>query len=101
MFNALEILGLAFLAGGSIWCIAGDIELALTVYPKDAADLFTKDPDGFYRLHSEDVPDGFRRSRWEEAIQDLLDRGLAMEDLDHHLILTERGVELRNASILI
>ena len=101
MTSATECLVLAFLIGGSLWCIAGDIELALTVYPSDAAGLFTKDPDGFYRLHPEDVPDGFRHSRWEEAIKDLLDRGLAMEDPDRLLILTERGVELRNASTLL
>lgn len=91
-----EMLGLAIIIGGSLWCIAGDVQLALTIYPSDAVQCFQQDEEGLYVLDSSSLP-RFRRDAWLEAINDLVYRGLAM-DYEGQCILTDRGEELRKLS---
>ena len=91
-----EMLGLAIIVGGSLWCIAGDVQLALTIYPSDAVQCFQQDEKGLYVLDSSSLP-RFRREAWLQAIDDLISRGLAM-DYEGQWILTDKGEELRRFS---
>jgi hypothetical protein len=91
-----EMLGLAIIVGGSLWCIAGDVQLALTIYPSDAVQCFQQDEVGLYVLDSSSLP-RFRREAWLKAINDLVYRGLAM-NYEGQWILTDRGEELRRFS---
>ena len=91
-----EMLGLAIIVGGPLWCIAGDVQLALTIFPADAVQRFQQDEDDLYVLDSSSLP-RFRREAWLEAINDLICRGLAM-DYEGQWILTDRGEELRRLS---
>jgi hypothetical protein len=91
-----EMLGLAIIVGGSLWCIAGDVQLALTIYPSDAVQCFQQDEVGLYVLDSSSLP-RFRREAWLKAINDLVYRGLAM-NYEGQWILPDRGEELRRFS---
>ena len=91
-----EMLGLAIIVGGSLWCIAGDVQLALTIYPGDAVQRFKQNENGLYVLDFSSLP-RFRRKAWLQAARELVDRGLAM-DYEGQCILTNRGEELRRFS---
>ena len=91
-----EMLGLAIIVGGSLWCIAGDVQLALTIFPADAVQRFQQDEDGLYVLDFSSLS-RFRREAWLKAARELVDRGLAM-DYEGQCILTDRGEELRKLS---
>ena len=93
-----DIIIVLLLIAGSLWCIAGDVDMAMEVFPAEAVSIFRLDEDGCFRLHPEDVPGGLRVNRWEQAILDLLNSGLAMMDPDGNYILTSRGEELRKMS---
>ena len=91
-----EMLGLAIIVCGSLWCIAGDVQLALTIYPSDAVQRFQQNEDGLYVLDFSSLP-RFRREAWLHAARELVDRGLAM-DYEGQCILTDRGEELKKLS---
>lgn len=87
-----EMLGLAIIVGGSLWCIAGDVQLALTVFPYEAIRRFSRDEDGVYALYSCCLP-RFRRKAWEDALETLVHRGLAVKQ-DGRWTLTPAGEEI-------
>ena len=88
-----HILVLAAMIAGCLWCIAGDVKLALTIYPKDAVDRFSLGEDGAYRLDAASLP-SFRRDAWIEAMRNLCRWELATETEDGWM-LTSDGAELR------
>lgn len=87
-----EMLGLSIIIGGSLWCIAGDVRLALTVFPDEAIRRFSRDEDGVYALEPCCLP-RFRREAWEDALETLVQRGLAARQ-DGHWTLTPAGEEI-------
>lgn len=94
-----EMLGLAIIVGGSLWCIAGDVQLALTVFPYEAIRRFSRDEDGVYALYSCCLP-RFRRKAWEDALETLVHRGLAVKQ-DGRWTLTPAGEEMRKISEIL
>ena len=87
-----EMLGLAVIIGGSLWCIAGDVQLALTIFPYEAVQCFSRDEDGVYALDSCCLP-RFRRKAWEDALETLVQRGLAVKQ-NGRWTLTPAGEEI-------
>lgn len=87
-----EMLGLAIIVGGSLWCIAGDVQLALTVFPDEAVRRFSRDEDGVYALDLCCLP-RFRREAWEAALETLGQRGLAVKQ-GGRWTLTPAGEEI-------
>lgn len=95
----LHAAALAFLIGFVIWILAGEIKLALTVFPSEAAMKFHLDEDGLYRLRFDEIPSGIRSGFWMDAIMDMRCRQLAMDCIDgESWILTDKGEELRKFS---
>lgn len=94
-----EMLGLAIIVGGSLWCIAGDVQLALTVFPYEAVRRFSRDEDGVYALNPCCLP-RFRRKAWENALETLVQRGLAIKQ-DGRWTLTPAGEEMRKISEIL
>lgn len=91
----LEVFATVLLAGMVLWLLAGELDLALKVYPQDAARLFRLDKDGCYRLLPDDVPGGPRHSYWMEAIDYMRQTGYVMDDIDQDAwILTNKGADL-------
>lgn len=88
------MLGLAIIVGGSLWCIAGDAELFLTVYSDEAVQRFVPAEDGTCRLDPASLP-AFRRGAWIKALDRMVCHGLAME-ADGVYVLTDAGMALRN-----
>lgn len=95
----LHVIALAFLIGSVIWILAGEIKLALTVFPSEAAMKFHLDEDGLYRLRFDEIHSGIRSGFWMDAIMDMRCRRLAMDCIDgESWILTDKGEELRKFS---
>ena len=95
----LHVAALAFLIGSVIWILAGEIKLAMTVFPSEAAMKFHLDEDGLYRLRFDEIPSGIRSGFWMDAIMDMRCRHLAMDCIDgESWILTDKGEELRKFS---
>ncbi len=94
--SASEMFWLAVIVCGSLWCIAGDVQLALTVFPDEAVRRFSKDEDGVYALDLCSLP-RFRREAWEDALETLVQRGLAVRQ-DGRWTLTPAGEETRKIS---
>jgi hypothetical protein len=91
-----EMLGLAIIIGGPLWCIAGDVQLALTVFPYEAVRRFSRDEDGVYALDPRCLP-RLRREAWEDALKTLVQRGLAVKQ-GSRWTLTPAGEEMRKFS---
>lgn len=91
-----EMLGLAIIIGGPLWCIAGDVQLALTVFPYEAVRRFSRDEDGVYALDPRCLP-RLRREAWEDALETLVQRGLAVKQ-GVRWTLTPAGEEMRKIS---
>lgn len=98
----LHAAALAFLIGSVIWILAGELKLAMTVFPSEAAMKFHLDKDGLYRLRFDEIPSGIRSGFWMDAIMDMRCRHLAMDDIDDESwILTDKGEELRKFSEML
>ena len=93
MFNLVAI---AFLAWTVLWPLAGEVRLMLTVWPSEASLLFHLEEDGCYRLRPEELPSGLRHPFWMETIDEMRQRGLAMDDIEGDgWILTSGGIRMR------
>jgi hypothetical protein len=94
-----EMLGLAIIIVGPLWCIAGDVQLALTVFPYETVRRFSRDEDNVYALYPCCLP-RFRRKAWENALETLCHRDLAVKQ-DDHWTLTPAGEEMRKISEIL
>lgn len=95
----LHAFVLALLIGPVVWLLIGELKLAMTVFPSEAAMKFHLDEDGLYRLRFDEIPSGIRSGFWMDAIMNMRHRMLAMDCIDgESWILTDKGEELRKFS---